>query len=652
MVELLHLFAENGLAVHAARLKRTYEVLDQLLGFVQSTSSVEHILFGPKELVEDVAFSSDGRYLASEHSIMSLIDKIMVWDVKSGKPLGPPLHLSNLTIPAYVTLGPEGTIVTVNPEGLLLRTWDPASGVMVHEEKIGLRLPGPIVALLAASTGRIAVIIGDGSVLWWDMKESGPIGGPLREHDASLTTAAFSKDGKLFATGDGDGNVVIWDVEKGTPVSRPDFSQNEKGQEIWVTGMAFSDDDKLLAWARKDATIAVWDIATKSLRRQLSAQQIQTAPIDGIAFQGNPEKLITLDGNGVMAEWSLESGPSNQATSVERLQFLEPNARHALSVDGIGAAGWGPEGNVVVWGKDIAASVLKRVSLAGQATSVRLSQDGERIAIYLKDGSVIIQDAAESGPPFPIRPEGGGIQSFAWFTGERLAVGTKDGHFSLWDAASRQRLPDLPPAPTPVVPIAFSVDGKRFLSWGIKPEQRRLWKIGVDKMEEIPTTKRFKDMLSGLSIMSAAFSPDGNLLAVGTFQGAMGIWDLRKDKWWAEPVNLFPNEGAFSTAFSPNGKWLASGHGGGFMLLWDVERGKQFGQGLKIFANGVSSLAFSTDGKRLIAVDKGQNLAIWDVDPESWMKRLCQLALPTLNRQEWKRIMGDQAYPPTCEEPQ
>jgi WD40 repeat protein len=88
------------------------------------------------------------------------------------------------------------------------------------------------------------------------------------------------------------------------------------------------------------------------------------------------------------------------------------------------------------------------------------------------------------------------------------------------------------------------------------------------------------------------------------------------------------------------------------MLLWDVERGKQFGQGLKIFANGVSSLAFSTDGKRLIAVDKGQNLAIWDVDPESWMKRLCQLALPTLNRQEWKRIMGDQAYPPTCEEPQ
>ena len=514
--------SDRLLAVHAARLKRTYEVLDQLLGFVQSTSSVEHILFGPKELVEDVAFSSDGRYLASEHSIMSLIDKIMVWDVKSGKPLGPPLHLSNLTIPAYVTLGPEGTIVTVNPEGLLLRTWDPASGVMVHEEKIGLRLPGPIVALLAASTGRIAVIIGDGSVLWWDMKESGPIGGPLREHDASLTTAAFSKDGKLFATGDGDGNVVIWDVEKGTPVSRPDFSQNEKGQEIWVTGMAFSDDDKLLAWARKDATIAVWDIATKSLRRQLSAQQIQTAPIDGIAFQGNPEKLITLDGNGVMAEWSLESGPSNQATSVERLQFLEPNARHALSVDGIGAAGWGPEGNVVVWGKDIAASVLKRVSLAGQATSVRLSQDGERIAIYLKDGSVIIQDAAESGPPFPIRPEGGGIQSFAWFTGERLAVGTKDGHFSLWDAASRQRLPDLPPAPTPVVPIAFSVDGKRFLSWGIKPEQRRLWKIGVDKMEEIPTTKRFKDMLSGLSIMSAAFSPDGNLLAVGTFQGAGG----------------------------------------------------------------------------------------------------------------------------------
>jgi len=110
-------------------------------------------------------------------------------------------------------------------------------------------------------------------------------------------------------------------------------------------------------------------------------------------------------------------------------------------------------------------------------------------------------------------------------------------------------------------------------------------------------------------------------------------------------------EGVFSTAFSPDGKWLASGHGNGYVVLWDVERGRQFGSGLRVFAGGVSSLAFSADGKRLIAAEhSGQNLAVVNVNPESWIERVCQVAQPTLSRQEWKRFMGDQKYPTTCDD--
>jgi len=291
---------------------------------------------------------------------------------------------------------------------------------------------------------------------------------------------------------------------------------------------------------------------------------------------------------------------------------------------------------------------LSFVILDHVTMQARLNQDGQRIASQLKDGSLIIQDVAESQSPFAIRPEGGEIQSMVWVTSERLAIGTKDGHFSLWDAVTRQRLPDLPPAPTPVYPIAFSRDGKRFLSGGIRPKQRRLWKVGVKRMEELPTPKSLEDMLSNLSITSAAFSPDGNLLSLGTLQGEVGIWDLRKERWSAEPMNL-DNKGVFSTVFSPDGKWLASGHLSGYVVLWDVERGRQFGPGLRVFAGGVSSLAFSADGKRLIAADRsGQNLAVVNVDPESWIERVCQVAQPTLSRQEWKRFMGDQAYPTTC----
>jgi WD40 repeat protein len=628
-----------ALAVRAARVKTTYEASEQLLTFVQTTSNVEHILFGDKEPVGVVSFSSDGQYLVSEHFNVGLVHRLMVWDANTGKPLGPPLYPGEYLLPTFVAMGPNGTIVTVNTSGFIT-VWDPASGTMVHRDKIGMKLPGPITMLAAASTGRVAVLT-DGSVLWWDMQGQKPIGRPLSAHNAWVTATAFSKDGRSFATGDGEGRVVVWNAEKASLASWTDYSQG-----VPVTALAFSEDAKLLAWACQDGTVVVWDIERESARQRLFSDKIQP-PIDSIVFREGAQKLVGLDQSGVMIEWSLPAGPSSEAESVDLLHLPEPIAAHALSVKGIGAAAWGPEGNVILLGKDIAPSVLKRASLANLSISVtaKLSQDGQRIAVQLKDGAVIIQDMAQSQSPFTIRPEGGDIQSMAWITRERLAIGTKDGRTSLWDAITRRRLSDLPTAATPISPMAFSSDGKRLVSWG-GLKQRRLWKIGVEGIGELPAPKPLRDIVS---IMTAAFSPDGNLLALGTLQGALGVWDLRRDRWAIELVNL-DSSGVYSTAFSPNGRWLAVGYGSGYVILWDVERGRQFGPGLKIFAKGVSSVAFSTDSKRLMATDDGQNLAFLNLDPESWIMRVCRLGQPTLTKPEWKRFMGDQPYPTTCGE--
>ena len=68
------------------------------------------------------------------------------------------------------------------------------------------------------------------------------------------------------------------------------------------------------------------------------------------------------------------------------------------------------------------------------------------------------------------------------------------------------------------------------------------------------------------------FSPDGKILASGSMDGAIRLWDIATGK------NLAVLEGhtyfVRSVAFSPDGKTLVSGSADGTVRLWDVDPAK------------------------------------------------------------------------------
>ena len=75
-------------------------------------------------------------------------------------------------------------------------------------------------------------------------------------------------------------------------------------------------------------------------------------------------------------------------------------------------------------------------------------------------------------------------------------------------------------------------------------------------------------------VVSLAFSVDGALLASGSFDGTVRLWDtatLLDGGNAASVATLNPQAGViYALAFNPDGRTLASGGAEGLVTLWDL----------------------------------------------------------------------------------
>ena len=85
-----------------------------------------------------------------------------------------------------------------------------------------------------------------------------------------------------------------------------------------------------------------------------------------------------------------------------------------------------------------------------------------------------------------------------------------------------------------------------------------------------------------------------------------------------------------SVAFSPDGKLLASGSSDKTIILWDVSNPRapvQLGSPFTGHTGGVWTVAFSPDSKRLASGSSDKTIILWDI---SNPRARVQLGLPVL----------------------
>ena len=136
-------------------------------------------------------------------------------------------------------------------------------------------------------------------------------------------------------------------------------------------------------------------------------------------------------------------------------------------------------------------------------------------------------------------------------------------------------------------------------------------------------------------LRSVAFSPDDRMLASGSDDGTIILWDIQHHEQKEATRNL--SNAVWTVAFSPDGQTLASGNAQGQILRWNVPELRQIGLPLTGHKGGVNRVAFRPGSQTTLLVSGGEDFTIrlWDHPIiAEWEGQACRMANRILTEAE------------------
>ncbi len=149
--------------------------------------------------------------------------------------------------------------------------------------------------------------------------------------------------------------------------------------------------------------------------------------------------------------------------------------------------------------------------------------------------------------------------------------------------------------------LAFSPDG-RLVATGSKDNTVRVW--------EAATGRELRQLVGHTAwVKAVAFSPGGQWIASGAIDGTIKLWEVGTGR---EQGGVTGGGVINAIAFSPDAHLIAAGNSDGAVLVFDTSTGQQT-QKLTGHTGAVLALAFSPDGKSLASAGRDMGVKLWDV---------------------------------------
>eukprot|EP00727_Mastigamoeba_balamuthi_P007693 m51a1_g3544 hypothetical protein (481) ;mRNA; f:988778-990464 len=380
----------------------------------------------------------------------------------------------------------------------------------------------------------------------------------LSGHTDSVLCVQFSTDGNALASCGGDRTVRIWDLTTQTPKAEC------KGHRDWVLCVAWSPDCSLVASGARDGDVRVWDAKTgKQHGNPLSGHKgfISAICWEPLAAQSEPgasRRLASACKDGSVRVWDARTG---------RCEF-------ALGghTDAVAAVKWGADGLIYTAGRD-------------RLVIVHSGKDGARVrtmrghAHWVNSLSLCSDFVARTGPydhTFA-EPEGGLTSKAAWEAakakyakfaaqkpttapaGERVVTGSDDGTLILWSPQASAK------------PVARMTGHQQ-------------------------------------QILCVCFSPDGRLIASGSYDKSVKLWDGFSGKFLA---TFRQHVGAvYQVAWAPDSRMLVSASKDSTLKLWDTRTRTNKGD-LPGHTDEVFAVDWAPDGERVASGSFDRTLKLW-----------------------------------------